>query len=512
MKIRGIVWATHPFLWAIFPVLSLYASNLGEVLLSDLWQPLVWVGVLAIFSYLIFVIITNNYYRAAIHASFFLILFFSYGHVFTLLDSSSIVMFIFSHQVGRFTLSLLFYLAPAWVIFLIVGEWWLLKKSLNYQAINKYFFITGVVLTGISLFTIIPYEMTRPVIKNNDDNNETSISAITETSLLPDVYYIILDGYSRGDTLERMFGDDNEDFLNLLRERDFIVASNSRTNYVHTASSLASSLNMEYVNYLTERYNQRSDDHTIPFQMIKNNRLSRSLKSIGYSFVSFNSKKSQGNDNPFADKNIDYPLRFDFDDFDSLLINNTILQPFLAVTEIRRNREALRYNLDQLSDLPNYADKPVFVFAHFVAPHPPFYFDKNCEREPILANDSYNKEKYYGMLLCINKQIIEAVDNILDKSQVPPIIVIQGDHGSDLSRQFIIEYEDLDKTEVDERTNILNAYYVPNVDRGIWYDSITPVNSWRMILKHYYGAEIDLLPDKTYWSEKKTPYIFIEVD
>ena len=53
---------------------------------------------------------------------------------------------------------------------------------------------------------------------------------------LPDVYYVILDGYTRGDVLGEVYRFDNEPFLSALEERGFVVARESYSNYPATNS------------------------------------------------------------------------------------------------------------------------------------------------------------------------------------------------------------------------------------------------------------------------------------
>ncbi len=66
----------------------------------------------------------------------------------------------------------------------------------------------------------------------------------TATADTPNVFYIILDGYARADTLQRVCHCDNSDFLNFLRSRGFYVADEACANYPMTFMSVASSLNM----------------------------------------------------------------------------------------------------------------------------------------------------------------------------------------------------------------------------------------------------------------------------
>jgi hypothetical protein len=51
-----------------------------------------------------------------------------------------------------------------------------------------------------------------------------------------------------------------------------------------------------------------------------------------------------------------------------------------------------------------------------------------------------------------------------------------------------------------ERTPILNAYYLPGGEDRWLYPSISPVNSFRVVLNAYFGADLPFLPDATYFT------------
>jgi hypothetical protein len=108
----------------------------------------------------------------------------------------------------------------------------------------------------------------------------------------------------------------------------------------------------------------------------------------------------------------------------------------------------------------------------------------------------------------LDKKLLHAVDVILSRSAEPPIIILQGDHGSRA-------YASLDRPEacfLKENLAILNAYYLPGGAGALVYPEITPVNTFRLIFKRYFGAEMNLLEDKSAWCTWRRPYTFIPFD
>jgi len=87
------------------------------------------------------------------------------------------------------------------------------------------------------------------------------------------------------------------------------------------------------------------------------------------------------------------------------------------------------------------------------------------------------------------------------------IIILQGDHGPGAFYNML----ELDNSCVYERFSILNAYYFPNGDYQLLYPSVTPVNSFRVVLNRYFGAQLDLLEDRSYYASWSSPYLFTDV-
>ena len=115
-----------------------------------------------------------------------------------------------------------------------------------------------------------------------DFHPELHIKQPVET--LPDIYYIVLDGYARNDTLAEYYGLDNSGFTDSLQQQGFYVADRSYSNYPVTRWSLTSSLNMRYIH----KEDQRGNETSYLFSLLRNNEVGRILKAQGYQYVHFN--------------------------------------------------------------------------------------------------------------------------------------------------------------------------------------------------------------------------------
>jgi hypothetical protein len=99
----------------------------------------------------------------------------------------------------------------------------------------------------------------------------------------------------------------------------------------------------------------------------------------------------------------------------------------------------------------------------------------------------------------INAQLEGVLAAILERSEVPPVIILTADHGPDSNsgRQNYVQ----------ERMTILSAYRLPSGEAGL-YPGITPVNAFRVVFHEVFGADIPLLKDRVLYSNYVTPFEF----
>ena len=93
---------------------------------------------------------------------------------------------------------------------------------------------------------------------------------------------------------------------------------------------------------------------------------------------------------------------------------------------------------------------------------------------------------YLDQVIFLNKKIMELVEKLLIRSSHPPIIILQGDHGPKFKGAIDTDYA----------YQILNASYLPGLERSPFYETITPVNTFRVLFNEYFGAQYPLLEDQ----------------
>jgi len=499
----------HPFLFAIYSILFLFAHNISQSSFADLPLPFALIFGLTIVLWALLSVILRNTRKAGILVTLMLIAFFSYGHVYHALEYLSIS----GIRIGRHRYLLIIYIG----IFITVSLS-IIKTHRSLAGITKFLNVMSAILVVFNLFNIISYQFSsRSIVTRSPDEITAVINATSVESPenQPDIYYIILDGYANVNTLEQFYSFDNKDFISYLNAKSFYIATDSYTNYPLTQISLASSLNMEYINYLSKQVGENTSDPTIPWQMIRNSKVWQFLKGRGYKFVLIRSGWGPTDQNKFADISIKCGK---YNEFFKMMIHTTILvviEKHLIVLDWHRDN--VRQMFTELQNV-NSIDGPKFVFVHFIPPHAPFVFGPDGEAvTPLDATLGQNiwlpKQAYVDQMIFVNNQMKKVIDKILMESYNPPVIIIQGDHGP----ASIDEWDNPSDNFLKERMGILNAYYFPPsqtvLDSKImnFYPYLSPVNTFRLVLNRCFKEDIDLLEDICYFSNIPTPYKFTDV-
>lgn len=490
----------HPPLVAAFPVLSLFSTNQSLVPLPQLWRPLGFAVLGGLMLWGVASLVFRNLERGAMVATGLVVGIFGFGWLYAQLGftgpgSNTLALIIW----GTCTLALIALLA------------WRPKLTPVLNVLAAMLMLVTVARAGLSQMQ----EAAPPA-------TASAGAALAPGTRRPDIFYIILDGYGRHDSLKRAIGFDNSEFIAGLAKRGFYVANESRANYCQTELSLSSSLNMSFIPDLFPNGYPNGLNRGPLANLISNNAAMREARRQGYSVVSVSTGFP-----PVVLKDADLYVEGERQGItlvESALIQMTPLRLQIGANEsqFRVRAHRLTYAFDALASLGGKTAKPRFVFAHILAPHPPFVFDAdgNFVRQKgpygfwdgsdfniYAGDDAYYAKGYTGQATYLNRRILSIVDKLLATPGPRPIIVIQGDHGSKKG----LDQNSLAKTDVKEVFPILNAYLVPEAVKKRLEPGITPVNTFRILYSQLFGLDLPPLPNQSWYSAYAEPYQFTEV-
>ncbi|GAP13520.1 predicted membrane-associated, metal-dependent hydrolase [Longilinea arvoryzae] len=510
----------------LFFILFYYWQNANLVAFKDILRSL-WIAILS--TGLLFVIlglITRSWKKSSLLTALFSLLFFNhetiskifyYFRIIITGDQVDTFAFLDVKKICAFGIGAIFILALLALV----------KKKYEPASLTRFANFFSIGLIGILVGTSISFSIEK--ITSNSERNLTEFSKRWVDTLhnepdllhpqgeLPDFYYIILDGYGRNDVLAELYAYNNQPFLDALTAEGFTVGEDSLSNYKQTDLSLASLLNMEYINWIGDEIGKENRNYGPLYLIFDYNRTSEQLRRVGYHINVFSSGFKT-----LESETADLTLRSkaSLNTFEIMETGTTPISLFLDEELYTIHRERIKYNLRNLAEAGNQ-DGPDFIFAHIPAPHPPFVFDSQgksitpdrsfttVDAADFLADGSVEEYKtgYINQLAYINQEVIDAVKEILETSRIPPIIIIQSDHGP--GSQF--SHQILENSNLSERYPILFAYFLPCSHGSGIPDDITPVNSFRYIFNACFRADLPYLENRQYYSSNETPYLVTDV-
>lgn len=499
----------HPLLFATYPVLALLAANITEVEIQVSIRALVISLSGTILISFLSRVICGSWRRAALVASFLALWFFSYGHLYQIIRKvPGIGMYLGRHR----------FLIIIYGVMLVVGLWLIFKRSINVIASTKFMNLIGLVLVAYPVFRIVNHSLR--VSAGKEISQELAVTtlkphAISGEGDLPDIYYIILDTYTRADALMNDFGFDNSSFLEQLRTTGFYIADCSRSNYNYTQASLSTTLNMVYLPDLDQLLTGFGLDTGDVWLLLKQSLVRAQLETLGYKTVAFDTGFEWSR---IEDADIYLSLSRDpfqlqlIEPFEAMLIKSTLglfltdLQNWSLLTQTNRILEGINeinfpysnfvesqlFILDQLPKIPSFPG-PKFVFVHLLIPHVPHIFGPEGEiitdtryyggGLDSAINDEFFERGYVNEIRFINSRMLAIVKSLISESGTAPIIILQGDTGVTKGNWL----------------KIFNAYYLRGEENPKLYSTITPVNTFRLIFDSYFGTDYGLLPDESFF-------------
>ncbi len=253
---------------------------------------------------------------------------------------------------------------------------------------------------------------------------------------------------------------------------------------------------MNYLENLSQKVKPDHKDVSLTHKMIDNNQVMKIFKANGYKIINIDSGWDPTGKILIADQtecdNIILSRML------TNLIITSMLYPITFDLLAEAKRDQVKCAFEQLENIHKEKDnQPVFVFTHFLIPHPPYLFNSEGSVDPeSLDLESYawsNKEGYIGQVQFVNKKIIGIVEKIISNSDTSPIFIIQSDHGS----RFLDNLPSSSES-IQEQTDILNALYNVNIAKQDPnnFDPFTSVNTFRYVLNSNFGTNFEILDNR----------------
>lgn len=333
----------------------------------------------------------------------------------------------------------------------------------------------------------------------------------------PDIYHFVFDRFASAEVLSRHYGIETP-VNGFLEARGFHVAPDSRSNYLKTGHSLASTLYMDYLDLLAEEPRLDGADWRPIFAMLDDYRTARFLRGRGYEALQFGSWWTGTHRSSIADAN----APFGFDEFPMYYLRRTALRAVAHALPANRLAALLDWDNGQCQRVARQVEaikaigareQPVYVFAHFLVPHDPYVFaaDGRClGHDEAIARG--RRAGYAEQVGYAGRIIEDLVGALLAEGRPAPVIIIQADEGPFPDRNYTVPWQEASLEELDIKTGILNAVYLPGGDYGRLRPDITPVNLYRAVFDSVLGTSFGQLPDRVFvFPDDFNLYDFIDV-
>ena len=315
----------------------------------------------------------------------------------------------------------------------------------------------------------------------------------------PDIFVVLLDGYPRADTLERVWDLDNSAFLSGLEALGFHVSEMARSNYNSTTYTIPAMFNMQLLQDL-----KPWSEYAKPSDVPPADRAQALQRSHGLDVLREHGYRTTSISAGFTHEDIravdEFITTGQADLIEITLLGQTVLgdllqavDPHFAEHQVGQRVEA---NLGVLAQLAGReADRPQFVFAHIPAPHPPLSF-ASVERSPVPLREAFRhpdspvgddllREAYQQHVDGLNQRVLSALRQVVQEAGDDSVIVVMSDHGSRTSGPEAT----LTGADVDEQFATLLAARTPD-GAVIFGDDAITTNVLSTVFNHYLGTDI----------------------
>jgi len=490
-----LITLISPFLIALSPVLFLYSLHLSEVRFSYLALPSLVALSFACALLSGILSFTKDLKISAVMSSFILSLFFLFKPVTTVINLNGF-----------------FYMTLSILVSLFL--YYFMLKKIGIDIFGNFIFYFSIVLILMPIINILSFHALNYSLAGEEPAAGSFGSNGGGLQTKADIFHIMVDSYAASEALKNIYGYDNSDFINFLKEKNFYVAEQSFSNYSFTLPSYISIFNF---GYLHDFNNNIGYSNYLSQNLLWKNKVFKILKNFGYDITVFKSGDSLTD---FPEWSVDEIIApdgniFYDENFCNALIDATPLEGLYSSFKIDKyaaKRSKILFNLSAYKQI-NEKNNPSYVLILIDSPHAPFLFDEEGKplNEEIFSGSAQSYvSSYKKQIQFLNNKLKELINKLITKSKRPFVIFLQSDHGPDSYSTAIIRKKNPgasmaqkiipdEKRYFQEKFSIINAFYFHDMDYEKLYPSISPVNTFRAFLSKYLKIKIDLLKDESYY-------------
>lgn len=406
------------------------------------------------------------------------------------------------------SLVLLFLLLVVVLVFIFVA--W--RKKYPLKQFSRYLTILFILLIAYeSVSVVLQYAKRKNAYKIAGSMvSPVELPAVSGTTPLPDIYYIIFDSYTGQPALKDYWNYENEIYP-YLRSKGFFTVDSGFSNYNSTPYSISSMLNMQYLKGAGPYLHSNSSNFLIGRKTYIDNAFYRFLKKNGYRFSIFSQLEDKELLTTFGFLGVEKPVRWvRKQTMERIYLNPWILEKITRLFRgagaqsaiIKKSMEQFRrYNQQAIDHLLSSCNNksvsdtsgPLFSFTHIMLPHDPYQVDENWNYIATATPGGGDMNGYLRQIKYSNKLIRQFTDCLLADTTRKKIIIIQGDHG----------YRHNGSAPVSRQFDALNVIYFYNQDYTGISKKMSHVNTFRAVINNCFNGRLPLLNDTFMVQTKK---------
>lgn len=483
----------YVFVLPIFYVLHAYNEYFALITAGVFFYYLVFYLALAGVIFLVAWPLLKNKIKAGVWTVSALLIFFFFGPVYDFLQRNRFPSFLLSYT---FLLIL--------IVVVLIALFILLRKKKVPVRANRFLSLLFLLLILIEIGTSFYYIVSDKEKKNNPAGFNTPIvdqPVIPDKSQMPDIFFFVFDEYASSASLKKYQNFDNSALDSTLTRDSFFIASGSQSNYNATSLSLASTFHLAYLNKPLEGTPPDTYSLLGGSYALEKSVMPGLLKKHGYQIINHGLFHLDKHPAPVETVLLDYEKKvFSLGTLSGRIKRDIWWNVIVRMPGFKKERPAdaryIKRNQDNyngfLQELKRESDTARFVYGHVLLPRRPTYVDRYGQPRIVSNTDFTDKNYdtlYLQQVLYANKLIDSLAQAATQKRNRPLVLIIEGDHGN--------RYGDWGLHIREKQFMNLSLYYFSDKDYTRLYKTISPVNSFRVVLNKYFAAGLPLLKDST---------------